>query len=323
MFNLKNMSNELKTIKKDLFSPNSRAQGIADLLKESIAKNSRTAYESDWILFEAYCNGFALSPLPATPVTVADFLSNVRTLKNERYKPSSLQRYLVSIKRKHKRNGHLDPTHNDIIIELMRGIRRNETRCKRQASAMKFNELIKRVTTLPNTNKGIRDKALLIIGFGGAFRRSELASLKLSDVQDTEYGIAITLRKSKTDQTGKGIIKSFVYGKLPNQCPVRLLKLYIDHYQIQSDEPLFLRIRKGDIIVRKSLGGDGISGVIKRYFPALSPHSLRAGFITETARKGHSIPEIMQQTGHRSQSQVADYIRLEQNIKNNAIVGLF
>lgn len=188
---------------------------------------------------------------------------------------------------------------------------------------MKFTELIKRVSTLPNTTKAIRDKALLIIGFGGAFRRSELASLILSDVQVTDYGLAITIRKSKTDQIGKGIIKSFVYGKLPNQCPVRLLKLYIDHYQIQTEEPLFLRVRKGDIIVRKALGGDGISGVIKRYFPTLSPHSLRAGFFTETARKGHSIPEIMQQTGHRSQSQVADYIRLEQNIKNNAIVGLF
>lgn len=154
-------------------------------------------------------------------------------------------------------------------------------------------------------------------------RRSELASLKLSDVQDTDYGIAITVRKSKTDQTSKGIIKSFVYGRLPNQCPVRMLKKYIEHFEIKSNEPLFLRVRKGDMIVRKQLKGDGVNGIVKRYFPTLSAHSMRAGFITETARKGRSIPEIMQQTGHRSQSQVADYIRLEQNIKNNAIVGLF
>lgn len=143
-------------------------------------------------------------------------------------------------------------------------------------------KLIERVTTLPNTNKAIRDKALLLIGFGGDFRRSELASWKLSNVQDTDYGIAITVRKSKTDQMSKGIIKSFVYGKLPNQCPVRMLKQYIDHFELQPNDHPFLRVRKG-----------------------------------------RSIPEIMQQTGHRSQSQVADYIRLEQNIKNNAIVSLF
>jgi integrase len=205
----------------------------------------------------------------------------------------------------------------------MSGIRRSETRGVRQAAAMKLNKLIERVTSLSNTNKAIRDRAILLVGFGGAFRRSELASLKLSDVQNTDYGIAITIRKSKTDQTSKGIIKSFVYGKLPNQCPVRMLKFYIDHFEIQPDEPLFLRVRKGDNIDRRPLGGDGVNGVVKQYFPTLSAHSMRAGFITETARKGRSIPEIMQQTGHRSQTQVADYIRLEQNIKNNAIVGLF
>ncbi len=316
------MSKTLKTINSGLISQ-SRADGIAELLKESIAKNSRTAYDSDWSLFEAYCNGFGLASLPANVVTVADFLSNVRTLKGERYKPSSLQRFLVSIKRNHKRNGYPDPTHNDIIQELMRGVRKSETRGIKQAAAMKLNKLIERVTTLPNTNKAIRDKALLLIGFGGAFRRSELASLRLIDVQDTDYGIAITVRKSKTDQTSKGIIKSFVYGKLPNQCPVRMLKKYIEHFEIKSNEPLFLRVRKGDMIVRKQLKDDGVNGIVKRYFPTLSAHSMRAGFITETARKGRSIPEIMQQTGHRSQSQVADYIWLEENIKNNAIVGLF
>ncbi len=316
------MSKTLKKLNSGLISQG-RADGIAELLKESLAKNSRTAYESDWSLFEAYCNGFGLASLPANVVTVADFISNVRTLKGERYKPSSLQRFLVSIKRNHKRNSHPDPTHNDIIQELMRGVRKSETRGIKQAAAMKLNKLIERVTTLPNTNKAIRDKALLLIGFGGAFRRSELASLKLSDVQDTDYGIAITVRKSKTDQTSKGIIKSFVYGKLPNQCPVRILKQYIAKFEIQHNEPLFLRVRKDDMIIRKPLGGDGVNGVVKRYFPTLSAHSMRAGFITETARKGRSIPEIMQQTGHRSQEQVADYIRLEQNIKNNAIVGLF
>lgn len=316
------MSKSLKTINSGLISQ-SRADGIKELLKESIAKNSRTAYDSDWVLFEAYCNGFGLSSLPAVTITVADFLSNVRTLKGERYKPSSLQRFLVSIKRKHKRNGFDDPTHNEIIQELMRGVRKSETRGIKQAAAMKLNKLIERVTTLPNTNKAIRDRALLLIGFGGAFRRSELASLKLCDVQDTDYGIAITVRKSKTDQMSKGIIKSFVYGKLPNQCPVRMLKQYIEHFEIRPNEPLFLRVRKGDNIIRKPLGGCGVNGVVKQYFPTLSAHSMRAGFITETARKGRSIPEIMQQTGHRSQEQVADYIRLEQNIKNNAIVGLF
>ncbi len=260
--------------------------------------------------------------MPAEIVTVADFLSNVRTLKGERYKPSSLQQFLVSIKRQHKRNGFENPTRNDLVLELMRGVRKSETRGVKQAAAMKLNKLIERVTSLPNTNKAIRDRALLLIG-GGAFRRSELASLKLSDVQNTDYGIAITVRKSKTDQMSKGIIKSFVYGKLPNQCPVRILKKYIEQFEIQPTEPLFLSVRKGDMIIRKQLKGDGVNGIVKRYFPMLPAHSMRAGFITETARKGRSIPEIMQQTGHRSQEQVADYIRLEQNIKNNAIVGLF
>ena len=316
------MNLELKTINTSL-NLQSRAEGIAELLKESIAKNSRIAYTSDWALFEAYCNSFSLIALPATPVVVADFLSNVRTNKGARYKPSSLQRFLVSIKRTNKRNGYIDPTSNDIIHELMRGIRRSDTRSKRQAQAMKLNKLIEKVSYMPKTNKALRDKALLLIGFGGAFRRSELASLMVSDVQETDYGIAITVQRSKTDQTGKGMIKSFVYGRLPEHCPVRVIKQYIERFELKPDEPLFLRVRKGDIIVRKALGGDGVNGIVKRYFPELSAHSMRAGFITETARKGRSISESMQQTGHRSQEQVANYIRLEQNIKNNAIVGLF
>lgn len=161
------MSNLVTTIENGLISQ-SRADGITELLKESLAKNSHTAYDSDWSLFEAYCNGFNLSALPATPVIVADFISNVRTLKGERYKPSSLQRFLVSIKRQHKRNGFDNPTRNALVLELMRGVRKSETRGIKQAAAMKLSKLVERVITLPDTNKALRDKALLLIGFGGA-----------------------------------------------------------------------------------------------------------------------------------------------------------
>lgn len=311
------------TVKNSLEIEQSRINGIAELLKESLAKNSRTAYEKDWQLFEAYCNKFNLPSLPATPIAVADFLSNVRTLKGERYKPSSLRRFLVTIKRKHKRANLEDPANNDMIRELLKGIRKSDTRGKRQSKALPFSKLLARVTSLPKTNKGLRDKTLLLIGFGGAFRRGEIASLLVSDIQDTEYGIAITLRKSKTDQTGKGIVKSFVYGKLPEQCPVRTLKQYIEHFELKPEDPLFMRVRKDDLIIRKPLSADGVKGVVERYFPDCTPHSLRAGFVTAAHKNGHTIAEIMQQTGHKSYAQVEEYIRLEQNIKNNAIVGMF
>jgi integrase len=195
----------------------------------------------------------------------------------------------------------------------------------RQKAAAEIAVIRAMVEQLDTTLQGIRDRAILLVGFAGAFRRSELAGLTLDDVEFTNDGVMITLRQSKTDQEGEAYIKGIPYGSTPATCPVRALRAWLDAGGITAG-PLFRSVWKGGRRLRPTpLNDRAIAEVVKRaaqaagYDPArFSGHSLRAGLATTAGAAGVDERTIMEQTGHKTTTMVRRYIRRGALFRNNA-----
>jgi site-specific recombinase XerD len=162
---------------------------------------TRRAYRADWRSFATWCAAQGLTSLPALPATVALYLS---ALADAERKPSTIGRALSGISEAHRAAGHEGPRRDAAVRAVMSGIRRRLGVAQRQARPVLGNELRAMVAILPATLQGCRDRALLLLGFAGAFRRSELVGLDLGDVAFTSDGVEVTLRRSKTDQEGAG-----------------------------------------------------------------------------------------------------------------------
>ncbi len=215
------------------------------------------------------------------------------------------------------------------VASVWHGIKRTHGTAQAQKAPVLVENLRAMVRALRPGLIGIRDRALLLIGFGGAFRRSELVALDLENVQFTADGLVLTLRRSKTDQEGEGRRIGVPYGSSLETCPVRSLKAWLDASGIECG-PLFRSItRHGKIQGR--LSGFGVAIVVKKYagavgldMTAYSGHSLRAGLVTAAAIAGASERAIMNQTGHRSSAMVRRYLRDSNLFRSNAasVVGL-
>jgi len=176
-------------------------------------------------------------------------------------------------------------------------------------------ELRRMLRALPATTRGVRDRALLLMGFAGAFRRSELVALDVADVRRTEEGLVVTIRRSKTDQEGQGRTIGIPYGSDPVTCPVRALGTWLAVSGVM-DGALFRTVGNDDRVQEGRLSDRGVARAVQRGAQAagLDPatyagHSLRAGLATAAAKAGVSERAIMAQTGHKSLSILRKYIR--------------
>jgi integrase len=261
------------------------------------------AYRTDWRAFEIWCATHGLSALPATPETIALYITE---LARDR-KIATITRHLASIAQAHKQQGHESPTRAAVVQNVLKGIRRAKGTAPTQKAATEIAVIRAMVEQLDDSLQGIRDRAILLIGFAGAFRRSELAGLTLADVQFTNDGLVITLRTSKTDQEGEGYLKGIPYGSTPATCPVRALRAWLDASSINTGS-LFRSVWKGGRRLRPSrLNDRAIAEVVKRaaqaagYDPTrFGGHSLRAGLVTTAAAAGVDEHTIMEQTGHKT-----------------------
>jgi site-specific recombinase XerD len=297
-----------------------------DYITNSKAANTRKAYRSDWACFMSFCESTGLQPLPALPETVALYITYLADQKG--YKVSTISRRIASISQAHQIAGYVSPTKEAIVQNTMAGIKRAKGLSTKGAAPITIEGLRRMVATLPENLLGVRDRALLLLGFAGAFRRSELVSLNVSDVEETPEGLLVHLRKSKTDQEGKGQLKAICYGSNPVTCPVRALRAWLEASNITAG-PLFRAMDRHGNIRQGKLSGEAVSLIIKRAAKAAgmdpanySGHSLRAGFCTTAARNGQPSRAIMKQTGHRSEAMVSRYIRLANAFRDNAVVGL-
>jgi integrase len=256
--------------------------------------------------------GVPRTSLPAAPETVALYLTN---LAERRRSMATLAPRLATISQAHQA-AHLEsPTRAAEVRAVMQGIRRAKGTPQRQKTAAITLIIRAMVAGLPGSLIGMRDRALLLLGFAGAFRRSELVSLDVADLAFNADGLVVTLRRSKTDQDGQGATKGIPYGSHPGTCPVRALRALLDTAGI-VDGPLFRPITRHGKIQPMRLSAYAVALVVKRAAEAtgLDPeqfagHSLRAGLATAAAAAGVSERAIMAQTGHRSVMVARRYIR--------------
>jgi integrase len=267
-------------------------------------------------LFKAWCAKQQASPLPADSRTVAFYLTDAAT----RYRATTLDLHLAAIAYAHRAAGLPIPTTHQAVREVRTGVRRTHGAAARGKAALMTEDLRRLVSLLDDSPVGLRDRALLLIGFAGAFRRSELVGLDVEDLEFTPRGIRVELRRSKTDQEAEGRPVGIPYGSVPETCPVQAVERWLAHVRSvlpgYDRGPLFLRLDAGRRIRLGRLSDRGVARVVQRWAErgGLDPlrfagHSLRAGLATSAAAGGVSERAIMNQTGHRSLTMVRRYIR--------------
>ena len=288
-------------------------------LGSSKSINTLRAYKSDFYDFEKFCSKFGFKSLPSDPKAISLYLTDL----SNKSKFSTLKRWLASINVIHKIKGfHID-IKNPIITENLIGIKRRIGSYQKGKKPLLMNNLYQ-IIDLINHNKinktlqSLRDKAIILLGFAGGFRRSELVSLEKSDLEFITEGLKITLRKSKSDQYGQGLIKGIPYFKNTKYCPVLAVKEWISSSDNLDDEKRLFPYSDKTValIVKKYLALIGQDS--KQY----SGHSLRSGFATSTAAAGADERSIMAMTGHKSTEMVRRYIKEANLFKNNALNNL-
>ena len=281
-------------------------------LKNSKAHNTLRAYNADFKDFSAFCVKNGLNSLPSEPKIVSIYLTYLSSFS----KYSTLKRRLASIKVVHKLKGHYIDTKHPIIIENLMGIKRKMGVKQIAKKPLLINDLkviINVIDQEKNDLKRLQNKALLLVGFAGGFRRSELVSIEYDDLDFVTEGVKIVIKRSKTDQTGQGMIKAIPYFDNKTYCPVTSLRNWIN----------FLNIDKGKIF---NISDKTVALIIKKYAllagldqKKYAGHSLRSGFATSTAETGADERSIMAMTGHKTTQMVRRYINESNLFKNNAL----
>ena len=284
---------------------------------------TRRAYRTDFQIFGAWCESRGVTALPADASAVAAFLAHEAT-RNVR--PSTIGRRVAAIRYAHKLAGFPLPTDDERVRATLRGIRRTVgTAAVKKTPATA--EWVIAMAPLPGARlSSLRDRALLLLGFAGAFRRSELAALRVEDLEETGEGLRITIRQSKTDQEGRGVVIAIPWGRVA--CPVKALKAWL-HATGITNGPVFRPIAKGERLLDIRLTDRGIANIVKIHAaragldPAqFSGHSLRSGFLTSAAANGASIFKMADQSRHKSMDTLRGYVRDAEIFKDHAGAAL-
>jgi site-specific recombinase XerD len=282
-----------------------------EFVRHSKAENTLRGYRADWMAFCSWCESSGLCPLPASPEVVASFIADC----TGHLKVGSIQRRLNAITEAHRAVGLDSPTSSGIVRNTLKGIRRTLGSASVQKAPTLTEDIRAMVSAADAGLIGLRDRALILLGFAGAFRRSELVTLDLADCAFTKDGLTIALRRSKTDQDGQGRKIGIPYGANPETCPVRVLQSWTDLAGI-TDGPLFHSLNRHGQVQPGRLSGLDVARVVKKLAKRAgldaakyAGHSLRAGHATSAAIAGASERSIMNQTGHRSVQMVRRYIR--------------
>ena len=242
---------------------------------------------------------------------------------------STLKRRLVSIGVVHKLKGYYLDTKHPSIIENIMGIKRRKGSIQRGKKPLLINDLKKIINVIDYNNseeiKKLRDRSIILVGFGGGFRRTELISIDHEDLEFVPEGLKITIRRSKTDQFGEGMIKGLPYFTNETYCPVTSLKKWLEISKVKSG-PIFRRFSKGSILTDKRLTDQSVVLLMKEYLNLagienknFAGHSLRSGFATVAAESGADERSIMAMTGHKTTQMVRRYIKEANIFKNNAL----
>jgi len=282
-------------------------------LKNSKAKNTLRAYQADFRDFSIFCSKNGFNSIPTEPKILSLYLTHLSATS----KFSTLKRRIASISVVHKMKGHYLDTKHPIVMENLHGIRRAKGTKQLGKKPILINDLKSIINAIDEFNKiekkKLRDKAILLVGFSGGFRRSELVDIEYDDVEFVSEGVKIFIKRSKTDQSGEGMIKAIPYFENKNFCPVVNLKKWIDYSVIKSGKIFNISDKSVSLIIKKYASLSGLDP--NKY----GGHSLRSGFATSTAESGAEERNIMAMTGHKTTQMVRRYIKDANLFKNNAL----
>src|SRR5471030_53777 len=302
------------------------ADRASEFVHNSKSKNTIRAYRADWCHFESWCKAHGQTSLPATAEIVALYVADLAAS----LKPATITRRISAISQAHQIAEMETPTGSAKVRLVMAGIRRTKGTAQTAKTPILVDDLRRMIARLPENLLGVRDRLLLLIGFCGAFRRSELVALDSADVAVTREGLVVTIRRSKTDQEGEGRKLGIPYASHLETCPVRSLQDWLEKSGI-NEGPLFRPIDRFGRMASIRLSAAAVADIVKRYAAAVgldaaefAGHSLRSGLATSAAAAGASERSIMNQTGHRSVNMVRRYIRDGSLFRENAVatVGL-
>lgn len=275
------------------------------------ADATRRAYRSDFAHFSTWCERKRLTPLPAAPRTLIAYVVSL----GETHKMSSICRRLAAISAAHKLAGVPSPTQHPGLRRVMEGLKRKKGLARDEKAPALTAHVKQIIGALPQTRHGLRDRALLLIGFAGALRRSELVALDVEDLALCEEGLVLTIRRGKTDQRGYGRKVGIHHGKDERTCPVRALGEWLEAAGITSG-PIFRAVDRSDRVGGGRLSDRAVALVVKRCVDELgfdarqfSGHSLRAGLTTSAIQAGVDPLDVQRHTGHASLEMLRRYIR--------------
>lgn len=277
---------------------------------EARAAATKRAYASDWRDFESWCAARGASCLPAPAELLAVYLAD---LAKQGRKVATIARRVAAIREAHRAAGFEAPESAG-LRSVLAGIRRSLGTAQKQARPISPDDL--RSFPYGDGLEALRNRALFLVGFSGAFRRSELAGLLVSDLGFCEDGLIVTVRRSKTDQAGAGRQVGLPYASDRAICPVRAARQWLEGAGL-SEGPFLREVRRGRVTAH-GLSGKGIARIVARVAPGFSGHSLRAGFATSAAKAGADPLAIARQTGHRSLAMVGRYVRVGTLFEANA-----
>ena len=282
-------------------------------LRNSKSINTLRAYQSDYNDFSLFCSKNGFQVMPTQPKILALYITHLASYS----KYSTLKRRLASISIIHKTKGHYIDTKHPIIVENLMGIKRTNGSNQKGKKPLLINDLkllIKAIDESKEKNiRKIRDKSLVLIGFSGGFRRSELVDIEYEDIEFVEEGVKIFVKRSKTDQSGEGMTKAIPYFENINFCPVKALNKWVVEAELKEGKIFNISDKSVALIIKKYANYAGLDA--HRY----AGHSLRSGFATSTAESGAEERNIMAMTGHKSTEMVRRYIKEANLFKNNAL----
>jgi len=287
------------------------------------------AYATDWANFNAWCSTHGFTSMPATPEVVGAFLAAA----GEGYALPTLRRRVAAIARACRIAGHPLDTKAPAIRETLRGIGRKHGTPPRRSAALTIADMRKLVRACSTTLAGARDRALFLIGFAGALRRSELVGMNVADITWTKDGFVLLITRSKTDAEGAGARIAISCGKAVETCPVTALRAWLREAGI-TDGPVFRKVNRGGKVEESRLTAGAVrqilvsragqAGIPSTWAEPVSPHGLRAGFVTAAYRNGVPDEEIMGHSRHRSLTSMRTYVRRAKlgNVSPSGKVGL-
>ncbi|SFE53469.1 site-specific integrase [Spirosoma endophyticum] len=285
------------------------------------ALNSQKAYLSDLGHYLDWYGQKEYQALPSTPQTLAEYVTDLAESKAF----FTIQRRLASIAKYHRINQHLSPTTQEPFKVFMKGVKKKMSVRQKEAPDFTLEEFRQALTILPATPTGIRDRLLLVLGFTGAFRRSELVALNLEDLTVKPSGLLIQISRSKTNQAGEREEKYVAKAKNAAYCPLTIYQEWLSFIN-RSEGPLFVRIRKGERPTLERLSDDYVNLLTKRMFQQAgknyTAHSLRASFVTIAKDSGVDNRKIQNQTKHKTTSMLDRYDRRRDVITQNASTEL-